>query len=69
AARPGFGAALVFVAQRGDVSSIEVASEVDPTFAEALRAAAAGGVRIIGRRCQVTLREMVLGVPVPVDLG
>lgn len=64
--RPGHGAALILVAQRSDISAIEPAADVDPAFAEALADAARGGVRIIGRRCQLTLEELVLGIPVPV---
>lgn len=69
AARPGLGAALILVAQRSDVEAIEAAPEIDPAFAAALTRAAESGVRIIGRRCQLTLEEMMLGIPVPVRVG
>lgn len=64
--QPGLGAALVLVAPRSDVNAIEPAAEVDPAFAEGLSEAVRGGVRIIGRRCQLTLEELMLGIPVPV---
>jgi len=68
AGSPGHGATLILVAQRGDVEAIEPAVETDPAFARALSEAAAAGVRIVGRRCQLTLEEMVLGIPVPVRI-
>lgn len=66
ARQPGLGAALVLIAPRSDVDALEPAVELDPGFAEALADAARGGVRIIGRRCQLTLEELMLGIPVPV---
>jgi DNA-binding sugar fermentation-stimulating protein len=64
AAQPGEGAALVLVAPRSDVAEIHPGP--DPDFAAALTRAARGGVRIVGRRCQPTLEELVLGLAVPV---
>lgn len=64
--RPGWHAAVLFVAQRIDAEEITAAAGIDPVFARTLDEARASGVRIFGRRCQVTLQELVLGIPVPV---
>jgi sugar fermentation stimulation protein A len=46
-ARRGVPAAVVFVAQRGDVDAVEPEDDVDPAFGEALRLATRRGVRIM----------------------
>jgi sugar fermentation stimulation protein A len=66
AGQPGWQAAVLFVAQRADVTAITAAPEIDPTFAAALAAARAAGVVALGRRCQVGLGGVALGPPVPV---
>ena len=45
-ARMGRPAALVFCAQRGDVTAVRADADIDPLFARALRAAATGRRRI-----------------------
>jgi sugar fermentation stimulation protein A len=47
-------AAIVFVAQRGDVDSIRPADEIDPKFAGALREAASAGVLVLGCAVEMT---------------
>lgn len=51
----GHRAAMVFLAQRGDGDLLAIADDMDPGFATALRAAAAGGVEILCYRCAVGL--------------
>lgn len=63
-AEPATSAAVLFVCQRRDVESVEPARDLDPAFAEALAEAARGGVRLVARRCRVTLEELVLGQPI-----
>jgi sugar fermentation stimulation protein A len=65
AAQPDWDAAILFVLQRPDASRIEAAASIDPAFAAALADAAAAGVRILGRRCNVALDRLVLGPPLP----
>jgi sugar fermentation stimulation protein A len=50
----GPNAAIVFVAQRGDVDSIRPADEIDPKFAAALRSAASAGVQVLGCAVEIT---------------
>lgn len=63
--------AVLFVLQRDDAGSVEAAGHIDPDFAEALGEAKQAGVRLLGRRCRVSLDRVELGAPVPVgqELG
>jgi sugar fermentation stimulation protein A len=58
-------AAVLFVLQRRDAVRIEAARSIDPDFAEALSQARTAGVRVLGRRCRVTLDRLELAGPVP----
>ncbi len=65
AEREGWEAAVLFVLQRDDASRIRAAHEIDPAFADALARAREAGVRILGRRCRVSLEGVALGEAVP----
>lgn len=65
AAEPGWSAAILFVLQRPDASRILAAESIDPVFAAALQEAKQAGVRVLGRRCHVSLERLALGGPVP----
>lgn len=58
-------AAILFVLQRDDAVRIEAARSIDPEFADALAEAKAAGVRVLGRRCAVSLESLRLAGPVP----
>lgn len=64
--RPGWHTAVLFVVQRIDVEKVSAAHAIDPNFARALEEARASQVRVMAKRCQVTLEEIVLGNAVPV---
>ncbi len=64
-ASEGFGAALLFIAQRGDVSAFAPAADVDPAYAEALAEARAAGVRVEAWRCTVNHNEILLDRQLP----
>ena len=66
AGKDGWEAAVLFVLQRADARSISAAREIDPRFSDALAQARKAGVRVLGRRCRVTLDGVSLGEPVPV---
>lgn len=53
-ARRGGRAAIVFVAQRGDVDRVGPAPEIDPRFAQSLRDAAEAGVLLLGCAADMT---------------
>lgn len=66
-ARSGaYRAAILFVLQREDGRAIEAARSIDAVFADALAEAREAGVRVLGRRCHVSLSHLALGGPVPV---
>jgi len=64
----GHKAAIVFMAQRGDVGRIAPAREIDPAFAAALAEAAGAGVTLLG--CAVRMRRLgaVSARRIPVSL-
>lgn len=66
AAREGWRAAVLFVAQRPDVDRVTADEEIDPEFARALGAAREAGVRALARRCRVGRSRVELGPAVPV---
>ncbi len=62
-AEQGGAGALVVVVPRVDARLAVCAQPIDPEFADAVREAVETGIRVLVRRCQVTLEELVLGVP------
>lgn len=65
----GRAAAIVFVAQRGDVDSITPAAELDPKFANALGCAAAVGIQVLGCRVEITPAGARAASRIPVILS
>jgi sugar fermentation stimulation protein A len=65
AVQEGWEAAVLFVIQRDDARRMEAARSIDPAFADALADARAAGVRVLGRRCRVSLGGLELGAAVP----
>jgi sugar fermentation stimulation protein A len=65
----GWEAAVLFVLQRDDADEIRAARSIDPRFARALEAARGAGVRVLGRRCAVSLQGITLGAAVPAGAG
>jgi sugar fermentation stimulation protein A len=66
-ARSGeYRAAVLFILQRDDARAIEAARSIDAVFADALGEARDAGVRVLGRRCRVSLTHLSLQDPVPV---
>ncbi len=65
-AREGFGAVLLFIAQRRDVVAFAPAIDVDPAYAEALAEARAAGVRVEAWRCHINHDEIILDTKIPV---
>ena len=65
AGRDGWEAAVFFVVQRDDAHRVEAARSIDPDFADALAKAKKAGVRVLARRCSVSIEGITLGDPVP----
>lgn len=67
AVEAGHHAMVFFVLQRPDASRIVAARDIDPTFSDTLARAAAAGVQVVGRRCEVGWDGIRLTDPVPVE--
>jgi sugar fermentation stimulation protein A len=67
-ARSGQPCAIVFVAQRGDVTSVAPEDEVDPAFGVALRGAACAGVLVLACALDITPHGAARARRVPVRL-
>jgi sugar fermentation stimulation protein A len=68
ARRRGQDAALVFVVHREDADRLSPWCAVDPAFAQALRAAARVGVRLLAYTCRVTPDGVTVARRIPVEL-
>jgi len=68
AVKEGHRAAVLFVAQRGDVERFSPNDRMDPDFGEALRAARKRGVEVYAVSSRITMEEMEISGPVPVLL-
>ena len=68
AAETGLDAALFFVVQIKDIHSVAPNDATHPAFGEALREAAAHGVRVLAYDCDVTPDTLVIRREVPVIL-
>ena len=64
----GTPATLVFLLSRDDAELVKPADAIDPAYGQALRAAHAAGVRIVGLRTRLDTREVVVTGTVPVQL-
>ena len=66
--RAGTRTAVVFIAQRQDVSAIQPAADIDPAFAATLWHAVGEGLEVYGWRTAVTLDGIRLDTRVPVEV-
>jgi sugar fermentation stimulation protein A len=64
----GHQAVNVFVVQRPDARVLRPAAAVDPAYARALAAAAAGGVQLLVVQENITPPEITLASPLPIEL-
>lgn len=68
AVQEGFGAYVLFVIQMSPVKYLHPNDATDPAFAQALRQAAADGVKVLAVSCQVKPDSMTIADFVPVVL-
>ncbi|AXF57556.1 DNA/RNA nuclease SfsA [Salicibibacter kimchii] len=61
--------AVLFVVQRDDVTSVQPATHIDPTFSSALQLAADNGVGMLAVTTDVRLGGVTLGSDIPVQLA
>ena len=64
----GARAVMLFVVQRADCDRVEPADDVDPAYADALRAAASAGVEVLAVRARVLAHGIRLEAALPVLL-
>jgi sugar fermentation stimulation protein A len=67
-AEAGGRAVMFYLVQRGDCQSFTVASDIDPAYATALRAALASGVEALCYDCEVTTEGIALAKPLSLSL-
>ena len=66
--RAGHSATVLFVVQRMDCRVFRPADDIDPGYGQALRAAAATGVRVLAWQAEVTPWGIVLAAPMAAEL-
>ena len=66
--RAGNRAAMVYLVQREDCESFAIASDIDPDYAGAFRAARAGGVEAFAYACRLTPEMIELDRPLEITL-
>lgn len=64
-----YDTAVLFVVQRGDVSSVWPAAHIDPTFSSALQLAADTGVEMLAVTTDVSLEGVTLSSDIPVQIA
>ncbi len=64
----GARAVMLFVVQRADCRRFRPAGDLDPVYADTLRAVAAAGVELLCYDCEVTAAEVVLRQALEIDL-
>lgn len=67
--KSGLRAAMLFVVQREDVSVFTPASSIDPEYASLLKEAGKSGVEILAYQCRMDLKEISLGIALPIELN
>ena len=68
AVQEGFGAYVLFVIQMADVRYLQPNDITDPAFGQALREAAAAGVKVLAMDCSITPDTMIIRRPVEIRL-
>ena len=68
AVRDGFGAYVLFVIQMEEARYLHPNDATDPAFGEALRHAAASGVKVLAVDCTVTPDSMTIRKEIPIHL-
>jgi len=66
--REGHRAVMFYLVQRDDADAFTVAADIDPTYAERLKAAMQAGVEVVAYTCRVSPTEIVVTTPVEVKL-
>lgn len=65
----GHRAALLFVVQRGDCDRFDIAADIDPAYAAAMKSAIAKGVEVLCYACRVDLDKIEIGRPLALEFS
>lgn len=64
-ARKGDRAMLFYLIQRTDCTSVTLADDIDPTYAQTFREARQAGLEVLAYDCKITPKGITLNTPVP----
>jgi len=67
-ARQGVATALLFCVQHSGIQNVRLAEHIDPKYAQAVRQAAADGVRVFAVGCQISQEKININQSLPVIL-
>lgn len=67
--KQGHRAVMVYLCNRSDCTSFNVADEIDPTYGETLRAVLQQGVEAVCMRVRITPEEIIIDGEIPVDVN
>ena len=67
--RGGHRAVMLYLVQRADANSFNLASDIDPNYAAAFKLAKAAGVEALAYRCRLSPEEIVIDRKIPVRIG
>ena len=67
--RDGHRAVMLYLVQRADANSFNLASDIDPNYAAAFKLAKAAGVEALVYRCRLSPEEIVIDRKIPVRIG
>lgn len=67
--RDGHRAVMLYLVQRADANSFNLASDIDPNYAAAFKLAKAAGVEALAYRCRLSPEEIVIDRKIPVRIG
>jgi sugar fermentation stimulation protein A len=65
----GHRAVMVYLVQRNDAKSFQLAPDLDPTYAESFTVATAAGVEAIALKCRLSPLEIVVEKELPIKRG
>lgn len=65
----GARAVMLYLVQREDCIGFRPAADIDPVYAEGLRAAMGDGVEAICYTCRMTLEDITIKGPLPIDVA
>jgi len=65
----GHRAVMVYLVQRNDAKSFQLAPDLDPAYAEAFAVAKAAGVEAVALKCRLSPLEIAVEKELPIKVG